>query len=113
VEPAGYVIRAGIDWLAERLAVGKIVGSVAAIALLILTLVVGREQTVLIHQVCLEKRLEECRNQAAACWGKTGRALRDPSRTVRCVPATRGAKRGASSEARTTADGIVCALRGR
>ena len=33
--------------------------------------------------------------------GKTDRALRDPSRTVRCVPAIRGVKRGASSEART------------
>jgi hypothetical protein len=43
---AGYTINAGIDWLAERFAVGKIAGSVAAVALIILTLVVGREQTV-------------------------------------------------------------------
>ena len=43
---AGYAISAGIDWLGERYAVGKIAGSVAAVALIILTLVVGREQTV-------------------------------------------------------------------
>jgi hypothetical protein len=43
---AGYAISAGIDWLGERFAVGKIAGSVAAVALIILTLVAGREQTV-------------------------------------------------------------------
>jgi 4-amino-4-deoxy-L-arabinose transferase-like glycosyltransferase len=43
---AGYAIVAGIDWLGERFAAGRIAGSVAAVALIILALVVGREQGV-------------------------------------------------------------------
>jgi hypothetical protein len=43
---AGYTISAGVEWLGERFATGKIIGTVAAVALIILTLVAGREQTV-------------------------------------------------------------------
>ncbi|MGN6171369.1 MAG: hypothetical protein ACTHPS_00160 [Streptosporangiaceae bacterium] len=43
---AGYAIVAGIDWLGERFAAGRVAGSVAAVALIILALVAGREQGV-------------------------------------------------------------------
>lgn len=43
---AGYALSAGTDWLGERVPAGRPAGSVAAVALIILALVAGREQTV-------------------------------------------------------------------
>jgi 4-amino-4-deoxy-L-arabinose transferase-like glycosyltransferase len=43
---AGFAISAGIDWVAGRVRAGRPAGSVAAVALIVLALVVGREQTV-------------------------------------------------------------------